>query len=74
MTNFEGTRTVIAGWGRLAEGKPVSATLRSVIVPVWSQEECKNSGYGEKRITENMMCAGYHDGTMDACQVSICWI
>lgn len=70
MKDFEGTLTVIAGWGRVAESKPVSAVLRSVIVPVWGQDECKNSGYGEKRITENMMCAGYHNGDKDACQVS----
>lgn len=68
VKDFEGTLTVIAGWGRVAESKPVSDVLRSVIVPVWGQEECKSSGYGEKRITDNMMCAGYHNGDKDACQ------
>lgn len=32
-------------------------------------EQCRDAGYGRKRITNNMMCAGYHDGRRDACQV-----
>lgn len=66
--DYSGTRTVVTGWGRLGENKPTSAVLRSVAVPVWSDEQCAASGYGQKRLTENMMCAGYHDGGRDACQ------
>lgn len=67
-TDFAGSLTTIAGWGRTAEKYPTSPVLRFVTVPVWSQDQCLDSGYGPKRITENMMCAGYHDGKKDACQ------
>lgn len=63
--------TLIAGWGRTGEKEATSKGLRSVIVPIWSQEKCGESGYGNKRLTDNMMCAGYPEGTKDACQVSI---
>jgi guanylate cyclase len=42
--------------------------LRSVVVPIWTRDQCLEAGYGNKRISENMMCAGYHDGKKDACQ------
>lgn len=67
---YDGASTVVAGWGRTGEGKPTSPVLRSLVMPVWSDEQCKQSGYGRDRITKNMMCAGYHDGEKDACQVS----
>lgn len=63
--------TLIAGWGRLGEKENTSKGLRSVIVPIWSQEKCSETGYGKKRLTDNMMCAGYPEGMKDACQVSI---
>lgn len=43
-------------------------SLRQVVVPIWSKEECGNSDYGKKRLTDNMMCAGYPEGGRDACQ------
>lgn len=58
----------MAGWGRLDEHDTLADTLRSVTVPIWSREQCLDAGYGKKRISENMICAGYHDGKKDACQ------
>lgn len=58
----------VAGWGRLSERLPTSQTLRSVIVPVWSQKNCLMAGYGATRITGNMMCGGYPEGERDSCQ------
>lgn len=69
-SDYTGAMTIISGWGRLGERQPTSPVLRALIVPVWSQEQCYESDYGRKRITDNMMCAGYHDGNKDACQVS----
>lgn len=69
-SDFSGAMSVVAGWGRTAEKEATSPLLRMVTVPVWSLDQCLNSGYGRKRITDNMMCAGYHDGKKDACQVS----
>lgn len=57
--------TLVAGWGRLSEKLPTANSLRSVIVPIWPQDECLMAGYGSNRITENMMCAGYPEGQRD---------
>lgn len=69
-SDYSGKLTVIAGWGRLGEKEKTSNSLLSVVIPVWTKEQCLDSEYGSKRITDNMMCAGYHDGLKDACQVS----
>ncbi|XP_062538139.1 uncharacterized protein LOC134206439 [Armigeres subalbatus] len=66
--DFTGSLGIVAGWGRIEERLPPSKTLRSVMVPIWSQQQCLEAGYGSKKISENMMCAGYHDGKKDACQ------
>ncbi|XP_053674146.1 transmembrane protease serine 9-like [Anopheles nili] len=68
VMDFTGTLGVVAGWGRIEEKRPPSKTLRSVEVPIWSHEQCLEAGYGSKKISPNMMCAGYHDGQKDACQ------
>lgn len=66
--DFTDKLTVVAGWGRLSERLPTAQTLRSVVVPIWSQDECLKAGYGKSRITSNMMCGGFPDGEKDACQ------
>lgn len=50
------------------EQSDTSNILRQVVVPIWTAEECSNSDYGKKRLTGNMMCAGYSEGGKDACQ------
>lgn len=40
-----------------------------VIVPIQSNKECRESGYGATRITDNMLCAGFKEGKKDSCQV-----
>lgn len=35
-----------------------------------SNDDCRKTEYDEKRITANMICAGYPDGKKDSCQVS----
>lgn len=51
------------------ESGDISATLQEVVVPILSNSECRKSGYGSSRITDNMMCAGFKDGEKDSCQV-----
>lgn len=70
ISDYAGQLTLVAGWGRTGEKEQTSRTLRSVVIPVWSKEQCDDAGYGKHRLTENMMCGGYHDGGKDACQVS----
>lgn len=60
---------MVAGWGKLGEKEKTSRILRKVAVPVWSKEDCYNSGYGQNKISENMFCAGYPEGKRDACMV-----
>lgn len=67
--DYSGKIGLIAGWGRLKENDETSQSLRQTAVPIWSKAECGESGYGAKRLTDNMMCAGYPDGGIDACQV-----
>ena len=73
-TDYAGSLTIVAGWGRTGEKKPTSQVLRSLIVPVWTQKQCLESDYGKNRITNNMMCAGYHDGQRDGCQVNFTYV
>lgn len=46
-----------------------SNTLQEVEVPILSNKECRETGYGESRITDNMLCAGVLAGGKDSCQV-----
>ncbi|KAH8305985.1 hypothetical protein KR018_008253 [Drosophila ironensis] len=67
--NYAGQTAVVTGWGALSEGGPISDTLQEVEVPILSQQECRNSNYGESKITDNMICAGYvEQGGKDSCQ------
>lgn len=66
---YVGVRGIASGWGTLKEdGKP-SCVLQEVEVPVISNEECRNTNYSSKMISDNMMCAGYPaTGQKDTCQ------
>lgn len=58
------------GWGRESFLGPNTDALNEVVVPVLSNDECKETETGrEMNITENMLCAGYPDGEKDACRV-----
>lgn len=53
----------------MPEQGDISPTLQEVSVPILSNSECRKSGYGSSRITDNMLCAGFKDGDKDSCQV-----
>lgn len=61
-----GEITSVAGWGVLYEGGKLSSQLRSVSVPIISNEVC-NEAY-RNGITNGMICAGFENGLKDACQ------
>lgn len=69
--DYTGATATVIGWGRTGESEPVSNELRRVNLPILSQEECDQAGYQKNRISENMFCAGYLAGDLDACFVSI---
>ncbi|XP_029172991.1 trypsin-1-like isoform X2 [Nylanderia fulva] len=65
---FAGDKGIVTGWGAIKQGGPVSSTLREVIVPILSNAECRNTQYPSRKITDNMLCAGYQQGGKDSCQ------
>ena len=71
--DYAGKTAIVTGWGRTSETGQISPVLRQVEVPIYTNADCQKTKYGEKAITENMMCAGYDKGKLDACQVNI-WL
>lgn len=67
--NYAGRDAVVAGWGKTGENEIPSNILRKVTLPVWTKDECLNSNYGQRKISENMFCAGFPGGKRDSCQV-----
>ena len=63
-----GTLGTVIGWGALSEDSSegvLSYDLQQVDLPIVSEEECTSSM--GRMITENMLCAGYKEGGIDAC-------
>jgi secreted trypsin-like serine protease len=66
--DYVGTKAIASGWGTVHEdGKP-TCLLQEVEVPVMSLQDCRNTSYSSKMISDNMLCAGYPDGKKDSCQ------
>ena len=61
-----GTKATVLGWGRVADGGDRSDYLRSAVVPVVGDSECK-ADY-DTYDPKTMVCAGYPEGGIDACQ------
>lgn len=66
---FAGLNGTVTGWGATAESGAISQTLQEVTVPILSNADCRASKYPSQRITDNMLCAGYKEGSKDSCQV-----
>ncbi|XP_039306345.1 uncharacterized protein LOC105193902 [Solenopsis invicta] len=65
---YVGEKAIVSGWGTLKEdGKP-SCLLQEVEVPVMSLQDCRNTSYSARMISDNMLCAGYLEGEKDSCQ------
>ncbi|XP_050087470.1 trypsin-1-like [Anopheles aquasalis] len=65
---FTGYDGIVTGWGATSENGAISTNLQEVTVPIMSNADCRKTGYGASRITDNMMCAGYSEGKKDSCQ------
>ncbi|XP_058797493.1 trypsin-3-like [Phymastichus coffea] len=65
---YSGMTGVAIGWGRLGYNEPISEHLRKVDLPIMSKTECLRSQYPKSRVTDNMFCAGYHEGGRDSCR------
>ncbi|XP_076766701.1 trypsin-1 [Xylocopa sonorina] len=65
---FAGVDGIVTGWGAIKESGPISQTLQEVTVPILTNAECRATKYPARRITDNMLCAGYQEGGKDSCQ------
>ncbi|XP_020278717.1 trypsin-1-like [Pseudomyrmex gracilis] len=65
---FAGEKGIVTGWGAVKESGMVSHTLQEVVVPILTNAECRATKYPSRRITDNMLCAGYEEGGKDSCQ------
>ncbi|XP_067122790.1 chymotrypsinogen B-like [Centruroides vittatus] len=60
-------RGTILGWGKRRDNSEYGADiLRQAEVPIVDLEECRDE-YEEYEITDDMICAGYKRGRVDAC-------
>lgn len=62
----KGTEATVLGWGRIAERGPSSNYLREARVPLRADGDCEET-YRDYQ-PEQMVCAGYQKGGVDACQ------
>lgn len=66
--SFTGAQATVTGWGAVQEHGSISTNLQEVTVPILANSECRKTGYGPNRITDNMLCAGLKQGGKDSCQ------
>jgi len=67
--SYNNHSTIVVGWGKLSEGGLPANVLQEVLVPIISQKQCRHkTSYRQDEITENMFCAGFDQGKIDACQ------
>ena len=62
------TECEVSGWGKTADGAPISEKLNGVKVPLASDEFCSSSEIHKDRFVHGQMfCAGQWNGGPDAC-------
>ena len=73
-TNDSELDCYVAGFGTIWAGGPPSGSLLAVSVPQVKNEQCNDwfyestGGQASGWITNTMICAGYEEGRLDACQ------
>jgi hypothetical protein len=66
-----GRNATVTGWGRLNEGGTLPTILQEVIVPIVSNDKCRDMFLRAGRpeyIPDIFLCAGYEEGGRDSCQ------
>ena len=58
----------VSGWGATSSGGSQATVLQVLNVPAMTNEECRQTAYGESQITDAMLCAGKAEGGIDSCQ------
>eukprot|EP00076_Gallus_gallus_P033538 XP_024999076.1 transmembrane protease serine 5 isoform X2 [Gallus gallus] len=65
-----GTPCWVSGWGYTGPDQPqLTETLKEALVPLISTQRCNSSCMYAGELTGRMLCAGYPQGKIDACQV-----
>ena len=59
---------MLAGWGPSKEYGEAADVPYKITVRVWSHEECTKTLAGRFNVAEHMMCAGYQEGGVGACE------
>ncbi|KAJ8783277.1 hypothetical protein J1605_009360 [Eschrichtius robustus] len=63
--------SAVSGWGQLLERGATARRLMAVHVPRLLTQDCRQQSRrrpGSPVVTDNMFCAGYTDGSKDACK------
>ncbi|TDG43825.1 hypothetical protein AWZ03_009736 [Drosophila navojoa] len=64
----DGEMCYVSGWGETRNSTESNEWLRQVKVPLVNQEECKKKYSRYNGVTDSMICAGYSEGSKNACQ------
>lgn len=59
---------MVAGWGPVKEGGSDTDIPNKAMVPIWPQDDCISTLSGIFDVTEHMVCAGYEEGGVGACE------
>lgn len=59
---------MVAGWGPVNEGGEDTDVPYKATVPIWSHDDCSNTLAGIFDVAEHMVCAGYEEGGVGACE------
>lgn len=62
------TSTLVAGWGSMREGGPISPVLQTASLSVLPNKTCSRpAAYGTEYVSAEMLCVGRLDASADAC-------
>ncbi|XP_068245068.1 trypsin-1-like [Palaemon carinicauda] len=65
--DYAGSDAHVAGWGSVDSSPEHFANkLQATVVPVWTNQDCHNTGFGNL-IHDDLLCAGFPEGGTDAC-------
>lgn len=62
------TLCYVTGWGNTQNSQESKEKLRAAFVPSVNQEKCAEAYRNFGSITDQMICAGFRKGQVDACQ------
>ncbi len=66
-TFASGTSAVATGWGSTSGGGSIVQDLRQVTIPIISDQQCRDAGWGSAIISSSMLCAGVWPDGKDTC-------